>query len=201
MPDADSTTPRPRRTARQLEEQILEAAWAELVEHGWSGLRMEAVAKRAAVSKASLYERWPSRGVLVRAAMMRDQSRATRFDDLPLAGDLEANLRAVLELAADYLTTAGGEAMRGIVSDAVVGRTVIAEEHLGLIDRVLDQAQIDGELGPEPIALLIRNAGIAIVVEHFLFLGAPPPPEQIALIVTDLWAPALRRASNSRGRS
>lgn len=53
---------RPR--SDRVHRAILEAARAELVEHGFSRLRLEHVAARAGVGKATIYRRWPSKEAL-----------------------------------------------------------------------------------------------------------------------------------------
>jgi len=190
---------RKRRSAPELEAAILEAAWAELEVSTWSGFRMEAVAKRAAVSKASLYDRWPSRGLLLRAAMQH-QTRTTVLPGASWPGGLRENLLELLRLVAGYLAGPGGEAMRGVVSDALVGQTGIAEYQLDFIDAIVDKARGDGELGAGPVPVIVRNLGIPIVVEHFLFLGSPPPDDQLQDIVDLIWVPALNAATRTSNR-
>ena len=60
-----------RRRGVRLQDAILEAAWAELVERGYPGLTLEGVAKRAGTSRPVLYRRWPSRTALATAALGR----------------------------------------------------------------------------------------------------------------------------------
>ena len=60
-----------RRRGVRLEDAILDAAWAELVERGYPGLTLEGVAKRAGTSRPVLYRRWPSRTALATAALGR----------------------------------------------------------------------------------------------------------------------------------
>jgi AcrR family transcriptional regulator len=60
-----------RRRGVRLEDAILDAAWAELVEQGYPGLTLEGVAKRAGTSRPVLYRRWPSRTALATAALGR----------------------------------------------------------------------------------------------------------------------------------
>jgi AcrR family transcriptional regulator len=60
-----------RRRGGRLEDAILDAAWAELVERGYPELTLEGVAKRAGTSRPVLYRRWPSRTALATAALGR----------------------------------------------------------------------------------------------------------------------------------
>jgi AcrR family transcriptional regulator len=60
-----------RRRGSRLEDAILDAAWAELVDWGYPGLTLEGVAKRAGTSRPVLHRRWPSRTALATAALER----------------------------------------------------------------------------------------------------------------------------------
>jgi AcrR family transcriptional regulator len=60
-----------RRRGVRLQDAILDAAWAGLVERGYPGLTLEGVAKRAGTSRPVLYRRWPSRTALATAALGR----------------------------------------------------------------------------------------------------------------------------------
>jgi len=60
-----------RRRGARLEDAILDAAWAELVERGYPGLTLEGVAKRAGTSRPVLHRRWPSRTARATAALGR----------------------------------------------------------------------------------------------------------------------------------
>jgi AcrR family transcriptional regulator len=60
-----------RRRGIRLEDAILDAAWAELVERGYPALTLEGVAKRAGTSRPVLSRRWPSRTALATAALGR----------------------------------------------------------------------------------------------------------------------------------
>ncbi len=60
-----------RRRGAALEDAILDAAWDELAERGYSGLTLEGVAKRAGMSRPVLHRRWPTRIDLAAAAMAR----------------------------------------------------------------------------------------------------------------------------------
>jgi AcrR family transcriptional regulator len=60
-----------RRRGSRLEDAVLDAAWAELVDRGYPGLTLEGVAKRAGTSRPVLHRRWPSRTALATAALGR----------------------------------------------------------------------------------------------------------------------------------
>ena len=79
------TETRTRRRGAELEQAILDAAWAELCEVGYTALTIEAVAKRAGTSKPVIYRRWPSRAHLVIAAWARQQPIETTTPDTGFA--------------------------------------------------------------------------------------------------------------------
>jgi AcrR family transcriptional regulator len=64
-----------RRRGTELEEAILDAAWAELEERGYHGLALDGVAKRAGTSRPVLARRWPNRTALATAALTRHMAR------------------------------------------------------------------------------------------------------------------------------
>lgn len=57
-----------RRRGTALEGELLEAAWAELLNGGYSAFTIRGVALRAQTSRHIITRRWPSRGALALAA-------------------------------------------------------------------------------------------------------------------------------------
>jgi AcrR family transcriptional regulator len=58
-----------RRRGGALEDAILDAAWKELLDHGYTRFTLEAVAKRARTSRPVLTRRWQNRADLAVAAI------------------------------------------------------------------------------------------------------------------------------------
>ncbi|WP_225724794.1 MULTISPECIES: TetR/AcrR family transcriptional regulator [unclassified Nocardia] len=79
----------------QVTAAITEAAFAELAEVGYGRLSMEAVARRAGVSKPTLYRRWPTKEQLVIALITQVAVAAA---DTPDTGTLRGDLLAFLEI-------------------------------------------------------------------------------------------------------
>jgi AcrR family transcriptional regulator len=94
--DKSEGTPQARGRPRDEEagERILDAALALLGEAGYAGLSMEAVARRAGVSKPTLYRRWPSKADLATAALARFQAAEPRAAGGTTRERLVAHLRA-----------------------------------------------------------------------------------------------------------
>ena len=66
-----------RRRGPELENALLEAAYAELVEGGLAAFTLDGVASRAHTSRPVLYRRWATREELVIAAI-RHHDEQTR---------------------------------------------------------------------------------------------------------------------------
>ena len=80
----------PRRRSEKSRTAIVTATRELLLERGFDGLTIEAVAARAGVGKQTIYRWWPSRPALVADVMLEDADKilasVNHTDDL--AGDL-----------------------------------------------------------------------------------------------------------------
>ena len=109
-PDELRGRPRDARAHRA----ILDATSELLVEAGYRHLTIEEVARRAGVSKATIYRWWESKGLLVYEAVFAE----TQSTPLPDTGDLASDLRALLEnLIAEFTSPAGLAATPGLLAD------------------------------------------------------------------------------------
>jgi AcrR family transcriptional regulator len=79
--------------------RVLEAALAEISEHGIRGLAIERVAERAGVSKLTVYRRWPDKIALALAAL-ETLPELTVPDTGTLPGDLRALRHELVQVAA-----------------------------------------------------------------------------------------------------
>ena len=82
---------RPR--APDLDDRIVDAAFAELGDRGVAGFSLVSVARRAGVAKGTVYLRWPEPAGLIRAALERGP------DSMPVPdrGDLRRDLLALCD--------------------------------------------------------------------------------------------------------
>lgn len=130
-PQGSRRVGRPR--SDRAHRAILEAARAELVEHGFSRLRLERVAARAGVGKATIYRRWPSKEAL--------------------AGELLASLVAPHIAVADVGDTR--EELRACVATAV---HAVAETPFGPVVRaLLSQIALNPAIGDPFRATAVRS--------------------------------------------
>ena len=86
-----------RRRGAVLENALLDAAWDELADKGYSAFTIESVAERAATSRAVIYRRWPTKPELVRAAVGQAGERDPV--EIPDTGSLRDDLVELLRRA------------------------------------------------------------------------------------------------------
>jgi AcrR family transcriptional regulator len=135
------------------------AALALAAEEGAAGLTMEAIAKRAGVSKETLYRWWHSKTEVVLDALAERGQRTIPLPDTgTLRGDLRAFLRATVE-SADPATVrllhiiAAAAASDESVADQVRDRFLVTRrQDLG---RILQRAVTRGEITSDYAAVAI----------------------------------------------
>lgn len=144
----------PRRPGRPRSERarkaVLEATLALTAEMG-TALNMEAIAKRAGVSKETLYRWWPSKtDVILDVLAERGQATIPLPDTGTLHGDLSVFLRSTAD-SADHTTR---RLLRAIASAAANDPTTAAEARnrfiatrraalATLLDRAVSRGEID----------------------------------------------------------
>ncbi|MGF1340947.1 TetR/AcrR family transcriptional regulator [Streptomyces flavovirens] len=100
--DVEPGTVRPGGRTARVREAVLRAAGDALVEHGFDGLDLADVARRAEVGKTTVYRRWSTPAGLV-ADLLTDMAEQSvpRTDTGSLEEDLRANARLVAGTLAD----------------------------------------------------------------------------------------------------
>jgi AcrR family transcriptional regulator len=99
----------PRRRSEKSRTAIVTATRELLLERGFDGLTIEAVAARAGVGKQTIYRWWPSRPALVADVMLEDADKI--LASVSHTDDLAADLVGWVGKLAASLTTPRGSAM------------------------------------------------------------------------------------------
>jgi AcrR family transcriptional regulator len=185
-----------RRRGLALEEAILAAAWAELAEHGYADMTLEAVAKRAGTSRPVLHRRWPTRMKLATAAIVRHLT--LNPISVPDLGSVRDEIRLLLHGLSDRarpellrLVFDMTDDLRDAKSNLADLRAEIADGALmrGILQRGIDRGEIDQErLTPRIVSLptdLVRH--------EVLMTLAPPSDDVIREIVDEVFLPLVRR--------
>lgn len=154
----------------ELTPTIMAAVLSLLAEDGYARLTTAAVAKRAGVSTATLYRRWPSkRDLLLAAAEQIADAEAADVDTGTTVGDLQALLahkrRVLSGGVAATLSALMGEAAHDRELAAILRTSVVdpAREH---VTAVLERARARGEAvsaDPEALTHLLLGTILARV--------------------------------------
>lgn len=140
---------RPGGRNARVRAAALDATLAELVEHGYAGLGVDAVAQRSGVGRATLYRRWGGRDGLVLDAV---ESFAAGHAEVPDTGDFERDLRlwtrTILRMLTDRDTLALVRAVFSAAdSPAAVGlRHRFWHTRLALARPMVERAERRGEI-------------------------------------------------------
>ncbi|OJZ68796.1 TetR family transcriptional regulator [Mycobacterium paraffinicum] len=109
MPSDLTQATTPRRRSEKSRTAIVTATRELLLERGFDGLSIEAVAARAGVGKQTIYRWWPSRSALVADVMLEDADKL--LASVSHTGDLAADLVGWVGKLVASLTTDRGSAM------------------------------------------------------------------------------------------
>jgi AcrR family transcriptional regulator len=193
---ADNTE---RRRGARLEDAILDAAWAELVERGYPGLTLEGVAKRAGTSRPVLYRRWPNRTALATAALgrhmaqnpivvpdlgcvrdeicllLRGLSDLARPDMIRLVFDMQKDLAETRSSLADIRAQLKAEIIDSDVMQVILGRA---------IDR--------GEIAAARLTPRIVSLPTDLARHEILMTFQPLSDQAIQEIVDEIFLPLVR---------
>lgn len=147
---------RPR--SERARHAVLEAALALAAEEGPAGMHMEAIARRAGVSKETLYRWWRSKSEVVLDALAEQGRQAI---PLPDTGTLEEDLRAFLRATVDSANPTTVGLLHTIAAAAAADETVAVEVR----DRFLSTRRADLRL------LLERGADRDEIAPDFVGLA------------------------------
>lgn len=190
-PDGAGEQHRPRRpggrTAR-VRSQVLEAVGPLLVEFGYDGLTIDAVAARSGVHRATVYRRWRDIGGLLADALDAALDDAWRPAD---TGLLESDLTALNEevqdameedppvayalIAASFRSDEAARALRHFWEDRY-------ERCTEVVRRAVDREELPGPLEAIDARGLLVTATAPVYHERVLLKNGPDPalPAQAA---------------------
>jgi AcrR family transcriptional regulator len=197
---------RHRRRGQQLESELLDAAWEELVQVGFAGLTMESVAARAQTGIAVLYRRWANKDQLVLAAI--EHYRHARPIAIPDTGTLHDDLRTLLtamsRARATFTAVAAAAGFSGLLANTGLTPAQAREKLLGdqpvwrdhiIYRRAHDRGEINLDRVPPAVLAMPFD-----LVRHDLLMNLKPlKPARIQSIIDDLFLPLVRSHQSGRG--
>lgn len=187
---------RTRRRGAALEEAILEAAWAEVMERGYEGLTMENVARRAETSRPVLHRRWSSRTALATAALARQFARANIV--IPDLGSLREELCLLLRCMSDRAGSRDLQLFFDMQKDLVAERSSFADIRARIVDgsqfhAVIGRAIERGEIDPARLTPRIASLPLDLARHEMIMAFRPLAEDAIREIVDDIFLPLVRR--------
>jgi AcrR family transcriptional regulator len=165
---------------QRVTDAITEAAFAELAEAGYARMSMEAVARRAAVGKAALYRRWPSKEAMVNE-LIRDKV-TDALPPTPATGALRTDLR-------ELLATIRGQLANPLLARIAAGLLAEASH-----DSALAEGLYTGVTAP-------RRAAVRTILQGAIDRGELPPRLDLDLGADLLIAPLIFRMLVMQGSS
>ena len=185
-----------REQAARLGERILDVATHLFLSHGYGATSIEAVARRARVSKRTFYHRFPDKPALFVAVVHRIIDGLRPPADLPL---LEGDLQEILERLAGLILRAAlspqaialhrmivAESARFPKLAAIVTERGVTEEAIRFMADVLDREARAGNLALDNPTFAARQflyMIIALPQRRAMGFGAPMTSAEI-----DAWA-------------
>lgn len=182
-----------RRRGEILESAIYEATLAERSDVGYGGLTIEGVAARARTGKAALYRRWYGKRELIQAAMVFALPPVSE----PRPGrSARANLLTAFTSYRDLLAGKTGYPSLKIIGQFIhepelrsTFAKAVMSPRLNFIESIFRAGTENGEIDPATVGPWTAQIGPALIGQHFVLTGAPPPRRELALIVDTLIPP------------
>ncbi|WP_203966321.1 TetR/AcrR family transcriptional regulator [Actinocatenispora thailandica] len=157
---------------------MLDAVRAELGEHGYDGLTVDAVAARSGVHRATVYRRWGDVGGLLADVLDAAGDDGWQPPDTgSLAGDLAAlnhEIQAAMTAEPPVMAALIAASFRSAQADAAQRR--LWADRYARCEVIVDRAIGHGELPAGTRARPLLVASTAPVYHHLVLLRLPPDP-------------------------
>jgi AcrR family transcriptional regulator len=180
-----------RRRGEALESAILDAAWAELADGGYSQFTIEGVVRRAGTSRPVLYRRWPTRTSLAAAAISRyyRQNVVTVPDLGNVRDELFLFVRKYAELAPPRLM----RLLFDMSSDMAAENMNFGEDRFRVypLKAVIDRAIERGEIDPQRITKRVMGLPLTLALHEIIVTMRVISDEAIAEIIDQIFLPLV----------
>lgn len=204
--DLETTSVATRRRGRELEEALLDAAWAQLVSGGYGAFTFDAIAERAGTSKPVIYRRWPNREELVIAAIRHFIARSSR--PIPDTGSFRGDVIALMTQANEMRS-----AMAAVISVQLATyytesgttpaelREQLLRDRTSAMDVVIQRARERGELDAAHVPARVLALPFDLFRHEALMTLKAVPTESIVEIVDGIFLPLIGAREPSQNPS
>ncbi|GGV41364.1 TetR family transcriptional regulator [Actinomadura cremea] len=181
-----------REQAEARHAELLDTALDLFLEHGYELATIEMIASRVAMTKRTIYARYPEKAALFLAAVLRAIERQAvprevldELDD----GDLAGTLKAVARLRIDQVATPDGLRLQRVintesyrfpeifVANYELSTALVVDFVAGLLDRASEAGRIvptNSEQAARAFMSMVVGSQVRAIVA-----GRPPAPEKI----------------------
>ncbi|GAA5027452.1 TetR/AcrR family transcriptional regulator [Microbacterium fluvii] len=190
-----------RRRGKDLEDAILRAGWELLLDAGYHGFTIDAVADRAETSRSVLYRRWDDRAALLDAVLTFGLNQGRR-DEPEDTGTLRGDMIAALQSAnarnsaiAPLLSVFMGEYYAASGQSVADVRARAFGDRAGRSLRIiLERAVARGEADPARLTPRVRTVATDLFRHDLLMNARPLTDEQIVEIIDEVFLPLVAPA-------
>ena len=175
------------------EREILEATLAVLSEVGYDRLTMDAVAKRAKASKATLYRRWEAKVSLVIDALLLTKPAPETPDTGSFRDDLVAAYCGPEGMIQPQALAIFSSVLTAIQRDpefASAFRTKVIGPKVAVSFEIYERAKARGEIRADLPIDLFAPALAGVCLHRAFMLGETPDQDLVTRIVDELIVPA-----------
>ena len=195
----------PRRAGRprsdRLHRAILDAAREELIANGFTRFRLEHVAARAGVGKATIYRRWPSKEALAYDLLAELAAPHIAIADV---GDTRAELQAAVLNAMRAVTeTPFGPVIRALLSQIAINpvlgdpfRATVVQGRRDEVAAVVARGVARGDLRPDADPSVATELLVGPVYFRLMF-GGELTPDFAARIADNVYRGFVRRGGRA----
>jgi AcrR family transcriptional regulator len=191
-----------RRRGDVLENAILQAAWDEWNEAGYTRLTMENIALRAKTNKNAVYRRWPSKAKIVAAAIGKHLTKPEGLGQVPDTGDVRSDMLALLHGIVKPMQAIGGETIHGLMTELYGGNLIASlpemlsdkadNELTEMIRAILLNAEKRGELKLSEVSPQVLSLPANLLFYEVLTTHEPVADDTITGIIDDIFLPLVR---------
>lgn len=192
-----ASDPAPRRPGRprspKADAAILQATLTLLLESGFEGMSVDAVAARAGVGKATIYRRWATKEALVVAVLQRTAGMVR----VPDTGSVRTDLLAIVADIVRIMNTSGiagalPRLLASVLSNPTFTeawwQTVVAPRRAAIV-ALVERGKVRGEVRAGADSDLLTDMVTGPLILHALFgaMIGRPTPEILRGVVETLW--------------
>jgi len=200
MTPAEAAAAARPRVEGEREQEIFDATLDVLAKVGYDRLTMDAVARAARASKATLYRRWESKSALVLDAVLNQKGPVGEAPDTgTLRGDLLASHCGHGGLTDEYQTAVFSSVLTALGRDAEFAegfRRLFVGPKIDRTRTIFERAQARGEIRDDIDLDIVGSALAGIVLHREFLLGELPTPEIVATVIDQIILPAVLPTQN-----